>query len=212
MTGSQGYEVEEEFGFVRTTAYLPMLVQHETDRRNKHTKEIIHPSTPATHHELQSIFRALRQQWRTTESFLRIQSLFTGGQAGIPPIPSGINKVIALSCSTMAFDNTLRPRSAAQHALALSIRDLLRLREGPAGEEVKCYAQDPIYQPVDKSVLGEEGVVVMEDPRAFLEVDEASVVIAVASDICVRQIVADLARPAVVIWDRVTDEVETGAV
>jgi hypothetical protein len=61
-------------------------------------------------------------------------------------------------------------------------------------------------------VLGEEGVVVMEDPRAFLEVDEASVVIAVASDICVRQIVADLARPAVVIWDRVTDEVETGAV
>ncbi|KAK4033690.1 hypothetical protein C8A01DRAFT_19398 [Parachaetomium inaequale] len=97
--------------------------------------------------------------------------------------------------------------SMAQHALALTIRDLLGHTPGTHGEAaggVRCYAQDPIYTPVDEQVLSEAGFTVLNDPRAFLEVDEASVVIAISPDIPVRQIIADIARPAIMVWDKVT--------
>ncbi|KAK4232727.1 hypothetical protein C8A03DRAFT_48470 [Achaetomium macrosporum] len=110
-------------------------------------------------------------------------------------------------------------RPMAQHILALTVRDLLassyttaRQGEGICG--IKCYAQDPIYTPVDRQVLGEAGFTILDDPRAFLEVDESSVVIAIAPDIPVRQIVADIARPAIMIWEKfaVTDTNSTDPV
>jgi hypothetical protein len=107
-------------------------------------------------------------------------------------------------------DTAMRP--VAQHILALAVRDFLASHDarGRPGEGVcgiKCYAQDPIYTPIDEQVLGEAGFDVVDDPKAFLEVDESSVVIAIAPDIPVRQIVADIARPAMMIWDKfsVTD-------
>ena len=62
---------------------------------------------------------------------------------------------------------------------------------------------DPIYRIEDKTVLAEAGFTVVDDPRGVLHVDDASVVISVSPDIPVRQIVADIARPAIVIWNRV---------
>ena len=50
-----------------------------------------------------------------------------------------------------------------------------------------------------------EQIIVIDDPRAFLEVDEASVVIALAPDIPARQIIADLTRPAILLWDNVVN-------
>ncbi|KAK4151846.1 hypothetical protein C8A00DRAFT_16789, partial [Chaetomidium leptoderma] len=101
-------------------------------------------------------------------------------------------------------------RSIAQHTLALAIRDLLvsdHYASGAHGDgtrDIKCYAQDPVYTLVDEQILYEAGFTVVDDPRAFLEVDEASVVIAISPDIPVRQIVADIARPTIMIWDKVT--------
>lgn len=96
----------------------------------------------------------------------------------------------------------------AQHTLTLTIRDFLISSyatgaDGDGAGEIKCYAQDPIYTPVDEQVLREAGFTVVDDPRAFLEVDEASVIIAISPDIPVRQIIADIARPAIMIWDKV---------
>jgi hypothetical protein len=98
--------------------------------------------------------------------------------------------------------------SIAQHSLMLAVRDLLQAAAADAGRsKVECYAQDPAYMEVDKRLLGEEGVTVLEDPRGFLEVDDTSVVISTSPNVPVRQIVADIARPAVLIWDEV-DQVE----
>ncbi|KAK3904685.1 hypothetical protein C8A05DRAFT_31504 [Staphylotrichum tortipilum] len=70
---------------------------------------------------------------------------------------------------------------------------------------VKCYAQDPVYEDVDHEVLGELGMTVLEHPRGFLEVDEAAVVFSLAPNVAVRQVVADIARPAVMVWERVCE-------
>lgn len=122
----------------------------------------------------------------------------------------GIDKIVALRCSTMTWaDEDSSLRSIAQHTVALTMRGLLAssYATGSYGEgasRIEGYAQDPIYTPVDEQVLRSVGLIVVDDPRAFLEVDEASVVIAIASDIPVRQIVADIAQPAIMIWDKLS--------
>ena len=90
---------------------------------------------------------------------------------------------------------------AAEHALVLSIRDFFAQHS----ETVQCYAQDPVYEDVDRRVLGELGMTVLDNPRGFLEVDESAAVFSLAPDIAVRQIVADIAKPALMIWDKVRE-------
>ncbi|KAK4033619.1 hypothetical protein C8A01DRAFT_49833 [Parachaetomium inaequale] len=99
-------------------------------------------------------------------------------------------------------------RSVAQHVLVLAVRKWVA---AAARGVVKCYAQDPSYTAVDKRLLRNKGVTVLEDPRGFLEVDDDSVVISISPTVPVRQIVADIARPMVLIWDRGV-EVEEEAV
>jgi hypothetical protein len=100
-------------------------------------------------------------------------------------------------------------RSTAQHILALAIRDILTNNDAENTQnentdQIKCYAQDPAYTLIDELILHEAGFTVLDDPRAFLEVDEASIVIAISPDIPIKQIIADIARPAILIWDKIT--------
>lgn len=98
-------------------------------------------------------------------------------------------------------------RSACQHALVLILRAFFAGRQQTAGEDILCFAQDPLYEDIDERILTDAGISVLENPRAFLEVDDASVVFALSLETPVRQIIADIARPAVLIWNRV-EEVE----
>lgn len=52
-------------------------------------------------------------------------------------------------------------------------------------------------------MLAELDMTVLDNPRGFLEVDESTVVYSLAPEVAVRQIVADIARPALMIWDKV---------
>ncbi|KAL2126486.1 hypothetical protein VTI74DRAFT_823 [Chaetomium olivicolor] len=56
-----------------------------------------------------------------------------------------------------------------------------------------------MYVSVDKQVLSEVGITVLDDPRAWLEVDDGSVVVSIAPDIPVPDIIADIARSAAMI-------------
>lgn len=120
-------------------------------------------------------------------------------------MPAGIKKIVAFACSSMAnLSSTGSRSSACQHALVLQLRDFLTAREG-GQNGIKCYAQDPVYQDSDKSILEKLGITVLADPRGFLEVDETSVVLSISPNIPIRQIITDIARPALMIWNRVTD-------
>lgn len=97
--------------------------------------------------------------------------------------------------------------SIAQHAAIITLRDVLRTRN--PGAHVQCFAQDPAYSDDDKTVLQRAGITVLEDPRAFCEVDDSSIVLSAYPNIPVRQVVMDIARPAIMIWNKVTSEQET---
>lgn len=117
-----------------------------------------------------------------------------------------INKVIGLGCGVISpghHDSDAR-RSAFQHALLETMSEILgKANARPDG--IKCYVQDQMYTDVDKSVLTGAGFTVLEDPEAFLEVDDSSVVFSCAPDAPVRQLVAELARPVMMIWNRVAE-------
>lgn len=72
-------------------------------------------------------------------------------------------------------------------------------------------SRDPVYTDTDKQVLQSLNITVVDDPRAFLHVDEASVIFSVSPDIPVREIIADIARPAILLWNKVAEGNEENA-
>lgn len=84
----------------------------------------------------------------------------------------------------------------------MTVRDILQEKNGIS---ITCYAQDPANTAADKAALKCYGVQILDDPCGFLEVDDPTVVCSFAPNVPVKQIVTDLARPAVLIWDRVRE-------
>jgi hypothetical protein len=198
MTGQVG----EAWSLHHQVINLPIAVLHNA----KDTTELM-PLLPKE--RVERMFQLHNRQWLASETFARLKAIFAG-QSGTT-LPPRITKVVAYACGSMApaardaeCRSDLR-RSIWQHAMVLSIRDFLLARCGNDKGEVRCFAQDPIYEDVDKVVLDEAGISVLNDPRAHLKVDETSVVVGIAPMIPLRQIVADIARPAVLIWARVLD-------
>ena len=113
-----------------------------------------------------------------------------------------VDKVVAFACHRPSVVERAE-RVAAEHALVLSIRDFFT-RHSPT-TTIRCFAQDPIYEDVDREVLEELGMTVLDHPRGFLEVDESTAVFSLAPGIAIRQIVADIARPALMVWDKVCE-------
>lgn len=117
-----------------------------------------------------------------------------------------VSRIVAFGNGTISTEDS--QRSTLQHAIILTISDVLQSLQAGSGIKIQCFAQDPAYTNTDKQVLQEAGITVLGDPRAFLEVSDESVVLSFAPDIPVRQIVTDLARPAIVICDKVKGEQE----
>lgn len=121
--------------------------------------------------------------------------------------PNGsVSRIVAFGNGKVSIEDS--QRSTLQHALILTISDVLQSLQAGSGIKIRCFAQDPAYTKTDKQVLQEAGITVLEDPRAFLEVSDESMVLSFAPDIPVRQIVTDLARPAIIICDKVKGEQE----
>jgi hypothetical protein len=95
------------------------------------------------------------------------------------------------------------PRWTAQHALILGLASALQRANN---HRIECFAQEPLYADTDKIFLQDKGITVLEDPMGFLEVDEDTLVISISPNVCVKQILADLTRPAVMIWDEVSPQ------
>lgn len=197
---------EDPLYFSPHLAYCPTRLIYPLRSRRSSTKEILDPWKPQALEEVQDGLDAGIKMWEDSKDCRQLQSLFRAAS-----VPS-ISKVVAFGCSTMAFKVDQRGTSITQHALILTMRDIVKqMTKSPDKPGIQCFAQDPIYTEVDKEVLRRSGITVLEDPRAFLEVDDETVVVSFAPDIPVRQIIADIARPAVLVWNTVWDEDEAAA-
>ncbi len=181
-------------------AFLTMTVDVLTVPVLPATGEVVpnRPVRPAP--ETRAILQQEKAKWDASaacrELMATLQSVADAGR-----LPH-VDKVVAFACHSPSVVKRTE-RVAAEYALVLSIRDFFA-RQSPT-TTVQCYAQDPMYEDVDIQVLEELGMTVLDHPRGFLEVDESTVVFAQAPGVAVRQVVADIARPALMIWDKVRE-------
>ncbi|KAF7181200.1 hypothetical protein CNMCM7691_000329 [Aspergillus felis] len=142
------------------------------------------------------------RDWEGSEAWRDIKSSLSSLDLNIK-----IAKVIGMACGTFTptLDFPGSRRSAVQHALLLTLKSFLQESNLGTGE-VACYVQDPGYSKTDRLVLEKSDIKALEDPEGFLEMDDASLVFSCAPNICVKEIVADIVRPSILIWCTVKEE------
>ncbi|KAJ3570025.1 hypothetical protein NPX13_g5875 [Xylaria arbuscula] len=180
-------------------AYLPFQIAYITEYRNSINKTLITETPLLCFDKVQDDFQRRRAKWEASNQCCQLKSILRTVASKIPPV----QKIVVFACSTMTWDDGSRHRSAVQHALILTIRDFLAQLKSSHNINIKCYAQDPLYTTIDKQVLHEAGITVLDDPKGFLEIDETTVIISQAPDIPVREVTADITKPAMMIWNKV---------
>ncbi|RMZ85263.1 hypothetical protein DV738_g379, partial [Chaetothyriales sp. CBS 135597] len=185
------------FGFIPRIAYCSLWIFHNLQKRDRATQNLISPGPCPSAEEVREFFSKTKQAWEASKERRQLESILS---AKTPTVH--IKKIVAFACGGMNYfdEAPWAIRSAYQHALILNIRDVLRTRQ--ECDNIECYAQDPEYTEIDKDVLNQSGITVLGDPQGFLEVDDSTLVLSFGPDIPVRQIIADIARPAMMIWDR----------
>ncbi|KAK2879968.1 hypothetical protein FQN49_000694 [Arthroderma sp. PD_2] len=90
------------------------------------------------------------------------------------------------------------------HAIALTMANVARSCAEAKGIKVRLLTQDPAYTNETKSMLQETGFEVIGEYGAggFAELDDTSIVFSPFTNAPVKQIIADLSRPAVIISAR----------
>lgn len=192
-------------GFDTTHPLLcPVSITHSCLVRYKDT----HIPTGTPHLSQQRVagdFQRYRAAWLQSEMCARLNQILEKSAAHLEA-----RKVVAVSLGSLGYDfgdeDERAGRQASQHAMTISLRDWARQKDGQSKTDLPCYVQDPDYDDSDKAVLRGHGVEVIDDPVAWLEMDEFSVVVSIASNVPSKEIIADVCRPAVVVWNRVSDE------
>lgn len=124
-------------------------------------------------------------------------------QLSTMPIPVHVTKVVCFGLGGLCWGKMRTTRSSFQHAAALTMAKILARR---SGQNIQCYAQDPGYSPDCREYLESRGFKILDGVRGFIEVDDASLVFTVSPDVPVRQVITELARPAVIVWDESVPE------
>ncbi|EKV10600.1 hypothetical protein PDIG_24270 [Penicillium digitatum PHI26] len=112
-----------------------------------------------------------------------------------------IDTIVGFACGSLS--RPYNPRTDYQHALLMTLKNWLR--EQAPSKKLHCYIQDPINTSADKKILAEFEFDVVEDPVGWDTVTEQSVVLSIAPNVPVKQIVENIARPAIVIWAAIKD-------
>lgn len=182
--------------------YLPLTISYYLRRRDAETGKTLPLQLKLLpYQEILESFQRSRASWKASKQCNKLKTILESQATAIPPV----NKIIGIACSTLDKDGGFYSPSAWQHSMLLTLRDFFisRNKSHDQGEEaVECLLQDPLYEDADRRIFeGEEGMRIIEDPQCFLEVDDKSVVISAYPDIPVRDIISEIARPAMLIWN-----------
>ncbi|VUC29328.1 unnamed protein product [Clonostachys rosea] len=126
---------------------------------------------------------------------------------------------------TLASPSTLPGyRNYINHFIALTVAQVIGSRqanqlspdEPPHGQQssLKVVAEDFSYSPQDKEVLAKAGIQILNGygTSAFRVVDDETIFVCCDPRRAVKEIIADIARPAAMLWIQELPEVEEGAI
>ncbi|KAI3323955.1 hypothetical protein HD806DRAFT_522479 [Xylariaceae sp. AK1471] len=153
--------------------------------------------------ELRMKFNEQQATWESSTTCKRLRDILSKEK-----IPAYIDTIACFELGTLEEDlkhtDGRTCRTMTQHAAALTMRDVI---QDKTGNKVRILAQDTDYSETTKKVLTAEGIEVVDGfgARGFIEIDKQTVIFTVAPMAPVKQIVADIAHPAMAIWPRVTE-------
>ncbi|KAL4887622.1 hypothetical protein BJY04DRAFT_212651 [Aspergillus karnatakaensis] len=150
-------------------------------------------------------FNAALQDWEASDTWKEIKGTLLS-----LALRHEIGNIIGMASGTFTASSRSggSSRSAVQNAFLVTLKKLLQDSHLGTGH-VDCYAQDPAYSQRDQTILAESDIQVVEDPDGFLHVDDTSLVFSCAPNICVKEVITDIARPTILIWCAVSDEPPT---
>ncbi|KAI8629859.1 hypothetical protein F5Y19DRAFT_62223 [Xylariaceae sp. FL1651] len=140
---------------------------------------------------LKNAFVEARDKWDNCEACADI-----GDSLRSLKLPSSINKIV---CFGLGNDIAMASfEKTSQHPAALTIKHIL---EDICKHEVKLMTEDPAYTYDTEAVLEDHDFIFIDGcgVGGFLEVDENTVVFCVNVGARVKEVLADLVRPAVII-------------
>ncbi|KAI1360586.1 hypothetical protein F5Y08DRAFT_45062 [Xylaria arbuscula] len=179
------------------SAYLPMKIVAVIRLRIENSKDS--SLRPAPPHEDLTTYRAIERQWKTSEHYAQLQEVLAKVEIPIP-----LTKVIAVGSGKLVIQSQVNQRRALHHSLVSDLHSTL-VRRGlflPAASSTKPYVQDPAYTQRDKDILRSAEFTIIDDPQAWLDLDESSVLVCINADFPVADIVADICRPALIVWHK----------
>ncbi|KAI1423226.1 hypothetical protein F5Y12DRAFT_758698 [Xylaria sp. FL1777] len=180
------------------SAYLPMKIGAIIRVRNENVKDNS-PLPPAPPEEDLTTYWAIEQQWKTSKHYAQLQEVLANVEIPIP-----LTKVIAVASGRLVVRSQVNKRRVLHHSLISDLHLTLAQRGFflPAASSTRPYIQDPAYTQRDKDILRSAEFTIIDDPQAWLELDESSVLVCINADFPVADIVADICRPALIIWDK----------
>ncbi|KAI1408044.1 hypothetical protein F5Y13DRAFT_205125 [Hypoxylon sp. FL1857] len=184
--------------FFPQTAYLPMEITACTREMDYFPEHDEKPPILSTE-DLHRAFQDVNRQFRISEYQERLKVALAALE-----IPFVLDKVVALALGPLIAGNQACDGNMIQHALVSVVHSSL-LQRGILSAASRRYVQDPIYTQKDRDVLSSEGFTILDDPQAFLVLDESSILVSICPDNPVKQIVADICRPGIIIWDKGND-------
>jgi hypothetical protein len=149
--------------------------------------------------DIQKEHNLYREAWISSSSCADLRNQVLSVEDHVP-----IRKIVCFGLGGFsARDKEFRARSHVQTAAIKTIASALTKHPEANDYDIPCYSQDPDYTDPDIELLKRLGVIPLQDPRGFIEVDENTLVYTVAPDVPVRQIVADLQWPAALICNTI---------
>ncbi|KAI2780094.1 hypothetical protein F4815DRAFT_159459 [Daldinia loculata] len=130
------------------------------------------------------------------------------------PFPPYINKIVCIGLGNFIAPGSddespcMLSLSMLRHAAVVTAAEALFKR---FGRRIQIFAQDVHYTPDCAAVLFRKGfsVVGRHGASGLAEIDDMTFVFAPPSDFCLKEIVADIAKPAAMFWGTVLTPAET---
>ncbi len=132
-------------------------------------------------------------------------------------LPAQTDKIVMFGLGRSLAEGNVEARITTkvveifQNAIVCFVREVLEARRRQRGgtrlnSEIPCFVQNDAYQDIDTRFHPVHGIRLLDDPLGFLEVDETTVVVAINPYLPVRQIITDIARPAVMIVSKLEEQ------
>lgn len=194
-------------------AFCNLVVYHRVKHLDKETREVATAKDAFRPKEdVGRDFDKSLHEWMASEQCRQLRNLDILRQNA-----GRIRKIVAFACGSITHsDERSKGRSSYQHGLIKTLHDILsqarhedvNLTREQKEKHIQCFIQDPAYTNIDRELFQDDyGIAtILENPEGFLEVDDSTVVLSFSPNVPVRQIVVDIAKPAVMIWDRILDE------